>query len=41
MEIRWTDRMKTEEVSLKSQGGKEYSTYSTKKEGKMDWSHLA
>jgi hypothetical protein len=24
-----------------SQEGKEYSTYSKKKEGEMDWSHLA
>jgi len=39
--ISWTDRVRNEKNVTRSQGGEEYRTYNEKKEGQVDWSHLA
>jgi hypothetical protein len=38
--IRWIDLVRNEEV-LQSQGGQEYPTTIKRREGLLDWSHLA
>jgi hypothetical protein len=38
--ISWAERVRTEEV-LHIQGGEEYSMYSKREKGKLDWSHFA